>query len=802
MNNQRTLAAWFGSLKISRKIAVVAMVSVLATLVFVTLALLGYDFRSSRLVEIERIASISSLIRSSSGASLRFLDPETAEETLSYLDQITNVELAYLFDSEKQLFAQYQGDESVDIDWALLDEEISSDWGNIYSLQSVSIGDEVVGYLYLQASLDRVIEKTSGILLFVLAAVFVSLVISWFVADRMQVVVSKPIQQLVEASKKVIYSKKYDIRVRKTWDDDFGQLVDSFNEMLARIQSRDQKLLKHQQELESIVDDRTKDLKRVNKDLLVAKENAEKASRAKGEFLAVMSHELRTPMNAIVGMTSLLMDTKLNTEQRDFAETIHNSSDSLLNLINDILDFSKIESGKLELEEEPTNLFNCIEESLDLLAMAASEKWLNLTYHIDPDVPWIIHGDRVRLRQVMVNLLSNAIKFTEEGEILIKLEKTGETKKGVELKFSVIDSGIGIPSDKIGILFQDFTQVDVSITRQFGGTGLGLAICKRLVETMGGKIWVESEVGKGSVFHFTICAKVSATRWEPRLLKTQPLIEGRKLLAIDEFENNLNLIESYTKYWGVECIKTSDLEDGMSLLDETPDVSFVIIGLGKSLSERKVIDVIGQKFRNPKFSKIRKILIGQKGTTLSIAESRGFETLLSKPVRPDRLLKVLVEDQKPTDGVVDSIHDEQYYQIHDALKDSRLLLVEDNKVNQKVATLLLSRLGLTADIASDGLEAIEILRNGAYDLILMDIQMPQMDGFTATREIRKMDHKGEEPWIIALTAHATSEFRQFAMDCGMNSFLVKPIRRESLQQALLRYVRHRDDTYSQESKAQ
>ena len=774
-------------MKLSSKLVALATISSCASILLVCFILLLNDFRSYTKSEMERLDTISEMLKFNSEVPLRFFDVEAANEMLGYVENTPMIEQAIVFDTSNGVFASYPEGLLVatptDLDFG-----VSSFGVTIQYFDEIWAGQELLGYLFVSGTLEDKSDRLFRIFVLGMVSMFASIAFAWLIASRLQRYISQPILDLVSATRRVIAFGDYGIRVDKRWNDEIGQLVDGINEMLGRIQKRDSKLLKHKNELEALVDEKTVDLRIANTKLLNQKERAEKASLAKGEFLAVMSHELRTPMNAIVGMTSLLMDSSLNVEQQDFVETIHNSSDTLLNLINDILDFSKIESGKMELEHEPVNLRNCAEDSLDLLAIAASEKLVNLVYRIDDNVPAMIKGDRIRLRQILVNLLSNAVKFTSEGEIRLSIRLREMKPTSAIIDFSVRDSGIGIPDEKISELFTNFTQVDTSTTRKYGGTGLGLAICKRLVHAMGGEIRVESEEGVGSVFRFWIeCGLHQAER--PNLLELQPDLNGKSVLIIDEFESNRLLIEEHTRIWGMKSLIRANLEGGLEALEEEKRIDYVIIGLGKEITENRTIKMIGSTFRNPRFAKTRKLLIGQRGTSLTMAESRGFETLLSKPIRPGRLLSLMKKDLFDDDRTNGSIRDDLADDINNALKEVEILLVEDNKVNQKVAKLMLGRFGLEVDIASDGQEAVNIVRKRDYDIVLMDIQMPVKDGITATKEIREMDFSNrKEPWIIALTAHATEGFKSVAIESGVDSIIVKPIRRETLYQSLMKFA--------------
>jgi signal transduction histidine kinase/CheY-like chemotaxis protein len=777
---------------ITAKLHTIIMLCVTAALFLSSTAIGLYEFAGQRASLASDMWAQAEIIANNSTAALSFNDQESAAELLRGLKSESSVVAARLILSDGRNFAQYVRP-GASPRWApAVPASNGSGFaeGRLIVMHPVSLAGQTIGSVYLESDLKEMHLRLVHYVALSLAALFAAALLAFVLAIRLKRVISDPILDLARATSVVTKEKDYNIRAVRQSDDELGQLIDGFNGMLSEIQRRDAKLEQNREGLEREVASRTTELTRVNAELTDAKERAEQASRAKSEFLANMSHEIRTPMNGVLGMTDLALEADAPEEQHEYMSMVKSSAESLLTVINDILDFSKIEAGKLDLDSIPVNLHELIEETMRLLAFRAHEKGLELLCDIQPEVPEQVIGDPTRLRQVVLNLTGNAIKFTDRGEVELKVLARETAGPEMTLEFQVRDTGIGVAPEKQEDIFEAFSQADGSMARRFGGTGLGLTISSQLAKMMGGRVWVESEPGKGSCFHFTARVQMTGGAAPERATDANGLA-GVPVLIVDDNSASRSYLDSVLRRWNMQPVLAPSASDAWALLQQArgSERPFRLVLTDMNMPGVDGI-ALAQRIRNGSDASQPAILIltsnARKGEAAR-SPSLGA-AYLSKPVRASELLAAIQKalrpalNASPKNGMAAP-------QPLDRLpvRALRILLAEDNLVNKLLAVRLLERRGCQVQVANNGREVLSRLEHEEYDAILMDGQMPFMTGFEATEAIRLREKEtGRHIPIIAMTAHAMKGDRERCMACGMDDYIAKPVNPMELYDVLER----------------
>jgi two-component system sensor histidine kinase/response regulator len=793
---------------------------VLVSTIVLTIALsvvLARDYFTFRADELDKLTTLARVVSANSTAAVAFEDRETARDGLEKLTTDPNIKGAFIWANNEQ-FASYlrPGESGAQ---AMLGElramgavakSIRDDRGDMFVQVPISLDGETIATLYVVADLSRIQARTQEYFWLALGVLGSAIVVALLVSLLLGFVISKPLSYLSSTMRVIEKEKDYTKRMKKHGNDEMGHLIDSFNAMLEQIQLRDEKLSENRNDLEQQVKARTQELVQTNaslwqavNDLEEAKSKAEAANKAKSEFLATVSHEIRTPLNGVLGTAEILLTSGLTEKQLRFAQIVHGSAKTLLSIINTILDFSKIEAGKVELESVDFNPREVVEEVQDLFLEVADKKGLKYESVIAPTVPQQLRGDPGRLRQVLTNLVGNALKFTEKGKVSVRLQVQETSGATVLLRFEVKDSGIGIDASARDRIFESFAQADQSTTRRYGGTGLGLTIAKQLSQIMGGGIGLDSKVGQGSTFWFTVrlgLAGVNAAQDEKRRM-----LGGVRILVVDTDASARDALMSQLAAIGIIATATGNLDEGQTLLQSAAqsskpfDVAFI-----DATSGRPAARLVRAIRSNAKTQAARIVLMGNVLSDQEIKE-QGFPSncrILLRPVRQSALfdcLSDIIRDRAETSrdprGGIALPERPGTASAQPAAEvkapSCKVLLAEDNPVNREVACEALLQLGLAVETANDGREAIEMWRTKKFDLILMDCHMPNLDGIDAAREIRSIERadgviKGIP--IVALTANVRGEDYDRCMAVGMNDYLTKPLTLKELGVSLSRWL--------------
>lgn len=790
---------------ITRKIFAVNLVVILVA-AFVTAAVLILVERTAMRERIvNELVAQAEIVAFNSAASLAFDEAASAQDILAAFRAVPQVQEAIIFNLQHDVFARYVSSEQNNYEGGYTEiaggrvqwpsrpghDVIFSDAG-IFIYTPIELDGERVGALYIRSSLEQFNAYTQQAMVLGLIALLIAVLVALLLLTPMVKIVSDPILELLFTVNAVRRDKDYHVRVAKLANDEFGELADAFNAMLEEIGQRDSELSRQQMSLETEVQERTQALKKTNRHLeetvhalqqanraiRISEENkrvAEASAEAKAQFLANMSHELRTPMNGVLGMLSLLLETRLNDDQRHYVDVAYESGNILLELLNNVLDLSKIEQGKLMLENIPFNLRESIDEVVAIVGESAYAKGLELVVLKDQDAPVNVVGDPTRFKQLIFNLVGNAIKFTHKGFVSIRYVPIVSEADAITLRFEIQDTGVGIAGEVRDRIFDSFTQADSSTTRKYGGTGLGLSLCKQIVQLMDGRIGVESTIGEGSTFWFEIHFIPTEDSAQSR---DTMMLHDTNVLVLDPNSISADAMSHYLDEIGIHGDIVANDTELLSRL-EFCKIGYIKLMVSLDLGMEMIRTLLALDWVAKRFN-VSDILfygsIAQRNQFRHIKEYAVFEVLI-KPIRLAHLRHVLGDhiNTNASDSEPDIDEGEK----------KTILVVEDNHINQQVAVGLLQKMGYITDVADNGAVALQKLKDKHYDLVLMDCQMPVLDGYSATRTLRQWEREGRQPTrIIAMTAHAMAGDRELCAQAGMDDYIAKPVKAEALRQIL------------------